>query len=364
MRRLTVRSAGGSYPVVIGPGAIDVLPRILARGPRPSGLFLVTDSRVARHHAGRLAGRVGQNGLRLARVVLPPGERSKSVRQLERLWRALVREGADRGSCLLAFGGGVVGDLAGFAAASILRGVDFIQVPTTLLAMVDASVGGKTGINLPEGKNLVGAFHQPRAVIMDLEFLETLPAREARAGLAEVLKTAAIRDAALLRRLEREREALLRLEAAALEDVVARCVAIKAGVVAADERESGLRRILNFGHTLAHAIEAAQGYGGLLHGEAVAVGMAFALCLGRRIGITSPSLAERLTALIAAFGLPIGLRGGAVSRILTAMSRDKKRGAGGLRWVLLERAGRAVVVDDVDPQTVQQELKSFLGGRS
>jgi len=298
-------------------------------------------------------------GLPVSQTVVPAGEASKSFVELERIVRETIRAGCDRRACLVALGGGVVGDLTGYAAASLLRGVPFVQVPTTLLAMVDASVGGKTGINVPEGKNLVGAFHQPRAVVMDLDTLRTLPRREVRAGWAEIIKTAAIRDTRLLSLIEKEREALLAGDEALLGRVVARCVRIKAAVVEADERESGVRMILNFGHTLAHGIEAAQGYGGLLHGEAVAVGMVFAARLGERLGRTATGTAERLEGTLAAYGLPVGLRGCDTSRILAAMSRDKKRGPKGLRWVFLPRIGEAAIADDVDPKVQQRELQAF-----
>jgi 3-dehydroquinate synthase len=303
---------------------------------------------------------LGRIGPPVGATVVPAGEPSKCVRELERLWRDLVRCGCDRSSSIITFGGGVVGDLAGFAAASVLRGVDFLQVPTTLLAMVDASVGGKTGINLPEGKNLVGAFHQPRAVVADLEYLRTLPERELRSGWAEVIKTAAIFDARLFRELERDRGALLRRSGAHLERVVARCVAIKAEVVRKDEREAGSRRLLNFGHTLGHGIEAVQSYGGLLHGEAVAVGMAFAAELGEALGITPPPAARRLTALLKAFALPTRISGLSADRLLVAMARDKKRGRRGLRWVLLRRLGEARIVEDVPLETVRERLREFV----
>ncbi|MCZ6794338.1 MAG: 3-dehydroquinate synthase [Planctomycetota bacterium] len=362
MAKIVVRTPGGSYPVRIGAGAIEELPRLFRGRRAPSSLFLVTDTRVRRHHGAQVERLLAASGLAVARIVLPAGEGSKSVEQLERIWRAATRHGVDRQSCFVALGGGVIGDLTGFAAASTLRGVDFVQVPTTLLAMVDASVGGKTGINLPEGKNLVGAFHQPRAVVMDLDFLATLPPREWRAGWAEVIKTAAILDAALFRQLERRREDLLSTRAAPLAEVVARCVRIKAKVVESDERESGLRRILNFGHTLAHGIEAAQGYGGLLHGEAVAVGMVFAARLGETLGQTPPGVPERLERLLEGFGLPVALRTGDASRILSAMSRDKKRGPRGLRWVLLQELGRAETVEGVRTDRVSRELRKFLRG--
>jgi 3-dehydroquinate synthase len=265
---------------------------------------------------------------------------------------------------IVAVGGGVVGDLAGFAAASVYRGVQLVQVPTTLLAMVDSSVGGKTGINLPEGKNLAGAFHQPAAVVMDLDFLRTLPPREGRAGWAEVIKTAAIRDAALLATLEERREALSGLDVGAVGPVIEACARIKAAVVAEDERESGLRRILNFGHTLAHGLEAATRYGRLLHGEAVAVGMAFAAWLGESLGRTEPGTARRLETLLRGYGLPVRPpRGLPPSRVLKAMEGDKKRGPGGLRWVLLARPGEVVIADGIERGLVETRLRGFFKAR-
>tara|TARA_B100001013_G_scaffold335690_1_gene254339 strand:+ start:221 stop:1015 length:795 start_codon:yes stop_codon:yes gene_type:complete len=264
---------------------------------------------------------------------------------------------------MVAFGGGVIGDITGYAAASLLRGVDFIQIPASLLAMVDASVGGKTGVNIPEGKNLAGAFHQPRAVIMDLGLLGTLPTRQVRAGWAEIIKTAAIRDLRLLSLIEREKAGLRTGSEQFLAKVIERCVRIKAEVVEEDERESGLRMILNFGHTLAHGIETAQGYGRLLHGEAVSIGMVFASRLGERLDITEAGTADRLEALLGSFGLPVHLSKLSCSRILTAMGRDKKRGPRGLRWVFLSRPGEALIRDDVKPAAWQTELKKFIQGK-
>ncbi len=366
LRVLNVGTPGGGYPVILGAGARKKLPDLLRGGDAPSRAHIVTDTKVARLHLADLRALLDRQAFPVSVTIVPAGEESKSVRELTRVWRDCIRDGCDRRACLLALGGGVVGDLAGFASASLLRGVRFIQLPTTLLAMVDASVGGKTGINLPEGKNLVGAFYQPRAVVMDLDFLRTLPGREARAGWAEVIKTAAIRDSRLLRSLEGERTRLLGGEPAALLRAIERCVRIKARVVEADERESGLRMILNFGHTLAHAIEAAKRYRGMLHGEAVAVGMVFAGILGESLGHTEPGTAARLEALIKAYGLPSTLKAFSPARLLEAMGRDKKRGPKGLRWVFLSRIGETKVVENVRPRLVKALLRSFLkrGGLS
>ena len=360
MRRVQVRTPGGRYPVLIGPGIVDRAPSVLRR--KPSRWILVTDSRVGRRHGRRVGEALAETGVPVTKISLPAGEATKSVVQLERIWRTAVKAGTDRRACFVALGGGVIGDLTGFAAASTLRGVDVLQIPTTLLAMVDASVGGKTGINLPEGKNLVGAFHQPRGVVMDLELLDTLPEREYRAGWAEIIKTAAIRDAKLFRTIERRRDALLARDRTALAEVVARCVRIKAAVVEEDEREGGLRMILNFGHTLAHGIEAAQGYSEWLHGEAVAAGMVFAARLGETLGVTASGIAERLESVIEAYGLPSRAKGLPYRRVLAAMDRDKKRGPQGLRWVFLETIGTTRISDDVPAATFQSALRTYLKG--
>ena len=363
VHRVPVRSTGGNYPALVGRGVLAELPALLQKKVRPSRVHLVSDRNVLKSHGGLIRRQLKRAGIPWSETVLPPGEGSKNMDQLQRILRAAVRSGCDRSSCMVAFGGGVVGDITGYAAASLLRGVDFIQVPTSLLAMVDASVGGKTGVNIPEGKNLAGAFHQPRAVLMDLALLKTLPVRQVRAGWAEIIKTAAIRDSRLLALIERERAALLKGREQVLSRVIERCVRIKAAVVQEDERESGLRMILNFGHTLAHGIEAAQGYGKLLHGEAVAVGMVFASRLGETLGITSGGTSARLEEVIDAFGLPVHLRDLPCSRIVTAMSRDKKRGPGGLRWVLLSKPGEALICDHVKPAVWQPELRKFIQGK-
>ncbi len=352
-----------SYPIWIGARAISRLGAAVRRAGAYSRLHVVTDARVWAAGGRKLASALKRTRLPVSRTIIPSGEPSKSAEVLARVWSDLIRAGCDRRSLIVAFGGGVVGDLAGFAAASILRGIDFIQVPTTLLAMVDASVGGKTGINLPEGKNLVGAFHQPRAVVIDLDFLRTLPERELRAGWAEVIKTAAIRDAALWRFLENHGGRLRRRAPASLQRAIRACCRIKAEVVAGDERESGLRMVLNFGHTLAHAIEAARGYGSLLHGEAVAIGMTFASLLSESLGAARKGTAERLERLLRAYGLPTRIERCPIEPLLAAMQRDKKRGVRGLRWVFIPRIGSARIHDDVPMDAVRRELRKFLSGR-
>ncbi|HEU4753500.1 MAG TPA: 3-dehydroquinate synthase, partial [Armatimonadota bacterium] len=266
------------------------------------------------------------------------------LEQLADVYHHLVAAGLDRRSAVVALGGGVVGDLAGFAAASYLRGIDFVQVPTTLLAQVDASVGGKTGIDLPEGKNLVGAFHQPRLVFIDLQTLDTLPEPDYRAGLAEIIKYGVIWDPELFRFLEVNRTAVLAHQPEELEHLVARSCEIKAEVVGRDEREGGLRAVLNYGHTIGHAVEAVAGYGRYLHGEAVAIGMAAAGRLAARRGWLPESTAQRIETLIREYGLPARLREPLpVGPLMEAMLRDKKTQSGELRFILARDIGRVEV---------------------
>jgi 3-dehydroquinate synthase len=299
---------------------------------------------VGRRYGARLARSLSAAGLRTSRIQVPDGDATKNLRQVERLYDELLRRGADRHSVLVALGGGMVGDLTGFTAATYLRGIPFVQVPTSLLAMIDASVGGKTGVNLPQGKNLVGSFHQPRLVVADAATLRSLPKRELSAGFAEIVKHAAIWDAALFRELERDAEALLRLESARLLRVIERNVRIKASVVARDERESGLRMLLNFGHTLAHAVEALQRYRNLLHGEAVAIGMVYAARRSEALGHAPAGTADRIEALCERFDLPTRVPPRPRSAYLEALRGDKKKRDAHIRFVVLEGIGRARTV--------------------
>jgi 3-dehydroquinate synthase len=291
------------------------------------------------------------------RFDVPDGERSKSLAQAGKLYDALLAAGADRGSAIVALGGGVVGDLAGFVAATLLRGVAVVQVPTSLLAMVDSSVGGKTGVNVPRGKNLVGAFHQPRLVWIDAATLRTLPPRQLRAGLAEVVKHAAIRDAGLFAALEAEGEGLLAAAPERFVPLLARNCAIKAAVVAADERETGLRMLLNFGHTLGHAVEALARYRGVLHGEAVAIGMAFAARRSEALGLAEPGTAARLVALLERLGLPTELPAHPRRAYLAALSVDKKKRDARIRFVVLRAIGRAETVPLLPREILEPEAR-------
>lgn len=329
-----------AYPIRIGRGGLARLGEACRGAGLDGACLLVSDTRVAPLYAGTADRALRAAGYAVRTVVVPAGEASKCAGRLGQLYDAALDAGLDRRGFFVALGGGVVGDLAGFAAATYLRGVALAQVPTTLLAMVDSSVGGKTGINLPRGKNLVGAFHQPALVEADPATLLTLSAREYRAGLAEVLKYGLIRDPALLGDLEREREALLALEGAVLERTIAACCRIKADVVAGDEREAGLRAVLNFGHTLGHAVEQAAGYGAWLHGEAVAVGLLYALRLSERLAGLDPAVTARVRDWLAAVRLPVAPPDLPWERVRDAMAVDKKAVEGVPRFVLAEEPGR------------------------
>ncbi|HEY8123085.1 MAG TPA: 3-dehydroquinate synthase [Myxococcota bacterium] len=332
------------YPIQIGVGTLGQLGSAVKERTGASRAFVVTVPPVAKRWAPPVERSLKAAGLTVKRLVVPDGERSKSLRQAEQLYDALLAAEADRGSVLIALGGGVVGDLTGFVAATLLRGVAFVQVPTSLLAMLDSSVGGKTGVNVKRGKNLVGAFHQPKLVWIDAATLRSLPRRELLAGLAEGVKHAAIRDAKLFALLERELERLLALDPEVLLPFLARNCAIKAGVVSRDERESGERMLLNFGHTLGHAVEALSKYRGVLHGEAVAMGMAFAARRSEELGLAAPGSAVRLVALLARAGLPTELPPFPRRAYLDAISADKKRRDAHIRFVALRMIGSAETV--------------------
>jgi 3-dehydroquinate synthase len=352
---LEVRLAERSYPIHIGTGLLARAGELLA--PHSSGrAVIVTNPIVAAHHLEPLAASLRERGVATEIALIPDGEAHKNAATLDDLLTRLLELRVERSTVVVALGGGVVGDVAGFAAAICQRGIPFVQVPTTLLAQVDSSVGGKTGINHPLGKNLIGAFWQPRAVLIDTDVLATLPERELHAGLAEVIKYGAIRDEAFFAWLEASMPALLLREASALARAIETSCAIKARIVAADEREAGERALLNFGHTFGHAIEAAQGYGEWLHGEAVAAGMVCAARLSQRACGLDEHATKRLVNLIAAARLPTSPPELAPQRWLDLMRRDKKVEAGAMRFVLLERLGHAVVRSDVDEADVVRAI--------
>lgn len=311
--------------------------------------MLVTDENVARHLLPAALCALREAGFTVESITLPPGESTKSVARLSEVWSAAVSAKLDRKSFLVALGGGVVGDLAGFAAASYLRGVPFVQVPTSLLAMVDSAVGGKTGINLPQGKNLVGAFHQPALVLADLDALRTLPSREFNAGMAEVIKYGVIWDAEMFAEIEANVERIRELDPGLLHRLVRRSCEIKAEVVQKDEREGGIRALLNYGHTLGHAIENVSGYGERLHGEAISIGMVYASRVSERVLDLPASDTERQVRLFQAFGLPVSWKGLDWPALFEAMTVDKKAENASPRFVLAERIGRALLPREVEP---------------
>lgn len=335
-----------SYSVVIGSGLLDVL-QIFDGIPRAKDAVVVANKTVAPLYARRLMATLGRIYPQVLLVELDDGEEHKNWQTLNQIFDALLQHGCDRKTVLFALGGGVIGDMTGFAAACYMRGVPFVQVPTTLLAQVDSSVGGKTAINHPLGKNMIGAFYQPQLVVCDLSTLDTLPQRELSAGLAEVIKYGPIADMAFMEWLESSMDALLARDRTALGYAVRRCCEIKAWVVGQDERESGLRAILNFGHTFGHAIEAGMGYGTWLHGEGVGAGMVMAAELSRRLGLVDATFVARLRALVQRAGLP--LRGPVLDpvdnagRYLELMRVDKKAEAGEIRFVVIDGPGRAAV---------------------
>src|SRR5574337_1233423 len=322
-QRVAIDLGARSYDILIGAGLID--DAASWRGlPASADALVVSNTTVAPLYAGRLEARLRERHARVQLLALPDGEQHKDWPTLNRIFDCLLESGCDRRTVLYALGGGVVGDLTGFAAACYMRGVPFVQVPTTLLAQVDSSVGGKTGINHPRGKNMIGAFHQPVRVVCDLGVLDTLPRRELAAGLAEVIKYGPIADATFLDWIEANLDALLARDRGALAQAVRRSCEIKARVVGADEREAGLRAILNFGHTFGHAIEAGLGYGEWLHGEAVACGMVLAAELSARLGLADRGLVTRLRALAARAGLPVAAPRWPLARWLALMRVDKK----------------------------------------
>ncbi|HSB72734.1 MAG TPA: 3-dehydroquinate synthase [Candidatus Methylomirabilis sp.] len=348
------------YDIHVGPdllGQAGAMIQPLGLGRR---LALVTHPALAENYgyAPALAESLREAGHEISVVTVPPGEESKSLDQAAGLCRELVRARLDRGSAILALGGGVIGDLAGFVAATLFRGIGFVNLPTTLLAQVDSSVGGKTGVNLPEGKNLVGAFHQPRLVLADVLTLRTLPDREFRSGLAEVVKHAMIADGELFRRLEESADPILARDPAVLQGIVARNCAIKAKVVESDEREAGVRKILNFGHTVGHALESALGYGTITHGEAVAHGMLVAVSLSVQRGLCPESDAARLGALLRRFGL-LGVALPSPESLETYMLSDKKARDGVLQFVLTHGIGSATLAPIFDPSELRMGLRAI-----
>jgi 3-dehydroquinate synthase len=357
VRKISVTTKSGQYTVSVGSGILDSLAKRLPAltGKERKLIFLLTSPEIWALWGERVQASLPQEPVVL---FLPPGERHKRLAQLERLATEMARAGADRSSLLIAFGGGVIGDMGGFLSAIYMRGIDYIQVPTTLLSQVDSSVGGKTGVNLQTGKNLVGCFYPPLEVVADISLLHTLPQRELRAGIYESIKAGLIRDASLFRFIESHREALDQGEPTPLEKMVAASIRIKAEVVSLDEREFGVRMFLNFGHTIGHAIEAASGYRALLHGEAIAWGMIAALHISRQRNLVTAEAVRRIEDLIRYFHPP-ALPAISAKRLLHAALGDKKNRAGVRRFVLLQGLGNVMVAEDVTDAEVVAAIEAM-----
>lgn len=361
MQTLTVGLGERSYPIHIGSGLLGCAELLRDHLPRRRAA-IVTNTTVAPLYLEKLQQTLRAIGADSVPVILPDGEKYKNTETLNLIYDALLTHRCERSTPLIALGGGVIGDMTGFAAATYLRGVPFIQIPTTLLAQVDSSVGGKTGINHPLGKNMIGAFYQPQVVLADTDTLNTLPDKELSAGLSEVIKYGMIRDRPFLGWLEQNMEKLLARDTAALQYAIAESCRNKAEVVAADERESGERALLNLGHTFGHAIESGMGYGVWLHGEAVAAGTLMAADLSQRLGWISTEDVARIRSLLERARLPVVAPGLGVEKYLELMGLDKKVEGGKIRFVLLKALGRAVVYGDVPDALLRQTLESSIRG--
>jgi 3-dehydroquinate synthase len=347
--RLTVGLGERSYPIWVGDGILERLGEALRAVDFPRKIAVVTNPTIYGLHGERVLHALARDEFAATLITIPDGEEHKDLRTLEQIYDALIDGGFDRYCGLVALGGGVIGDMTGFAAATFLRGVPFVQVPTTLLAQVDSSVGGKTAINHPLGKNLIGAFYQPRHVHIDVATLETLPAREFAAGMAEVIKYGIIRDADFFGWLGAHGDRLRQRERSALVQAVKRSCQIKADIVELDEKESSLRAILNFGHTFGHAVETLAGYGEIRHGEAIAIGMSVAARVSLELGCCTPAQVAAIDALLASFGLSVTPPPFTLEAYLQAMGRDKKVKAGVLRFVLNQGIGDCLVREILDP---------------
>ena len=353
MKTLSVELGERSYPIHIGQGLLADK-KLLDGAVTAEQVLIVSNTTVAPLYLATVEAAFA--GRKRRSLVLPDGEQHKTIASFVRIIDELIAGGFHRDACVLALGGGVIGDLAGFAAAAFQRGIDFVQLPTTLLAQVDSSVGGKTAVNHPQAKNMIGAFHQPVAVIADTATLATLPPRELAAGLAEVIKHGLIEDRDFFAWLESNMDALLAQDGAALTHAITRCVEIKAAIVAEDELEHGRRALLNFGHTFGHAIEALGGYGKWLHGEAVAIGMRMAADTSVHLGLIEPDDARRIVELLGRAGLPTTAAGLAVDDILARMRLDKKAGRAGMRLVLLRALGEAAVTPAPDETVLREAI--------
>jgi len=363
---ITVKMGRKSYDILVGDGLIDGAAEHLTKVLKRRKAFIVTDETVAGLHLERLMASLEAGGIACHATILPPGEKNKDFAHLQQMTDSLLDAGAERSDTLVALGGGVIGDMTGFAAAILRRGMDFVQVPTTLLAQVDSSVGGKTGIDTRQGKNLIGAFHQPRLVLADTGVLETLPRRELLAGYAEVLKYGLLGDATFFDWLTRRGSEVIDENGRARRQAIATCCRFKAEIVARDETETGERALLNLGHTFGHALEVAAGFeAGLLHGEAVAIGMTMAFALSAQLELCQPDEAAWMRRHLDAIGLPThpaqcGLGGVSAASLMAHMAQDKKVRDGRVTFVLAHGIGEAFLTRDVEPATVESFLEAFL----
>jgi 3-dehydroquinate synthase len=359
---VNVELDGRSYPIHIGAGTTDRLPETLSALNVKGTVAVVTDSNVGPLHSGRIARLIETAGLKPVICVMPAGEENKRLTQIDLLCGKFLEAGLDRSSVIVALGGGVVGDITGFASSAFMRGIRFVQIPTTVVAQVDSSVGGKTGVNHALAKNIIGAFHQPSAVLVDLNFLATLPDRELRAGLAEALKHGIIEDEELFSFMERRATAILAKDLTAIEIPVRRSCEIKSAVVAEDEREEGRRANLNYGHTFGHGIEAVTGYTTYLHGEAIALGMVAAGALAFDLGLVDATFVERQKRCFEAYGLPVAWRDLPVEETLAVMKHDKKARAGTMKFIVADRMGHVVQRTDITEAQAKRALEALKTG--
>ena len=348
------------YPVFVGRGLLDNLGQRLTQAGLSDTAYILSDESVFGLHGNRVVQSLRSAGMAVNTFVVPPGEDTKTIDTATQIYDWLTQHRAERTDVVVALGGGMVGDLAGFVAATFLRGMPLVQVPTSLVAMVDASLGGKAAVNHPKAKNLIGAFYQPRLVVADIQTLATLPRREMASGWAEVIKHALILDSSLFDFLEANNHELQELDSACLIEAVRRSAAVKARIVSLDETERGIRTLLNYGHTIAHGLEAASDYRRFLHGEAVAIGMMGAAMIAHGLGLLVSDVVERQRALLQAFGLPVNCSGIEPSRVLEAMELDKKTRGGAIRWVLITDIGQAVIRDDVPHESVVRAVDTLL----
>ena len=361
MKTVNVALKENAYKIVIGQRILSGLGAKLKSLKIGTDAVVITSPVIRRYHGSALAAGLKENGFSVRFFEVPEGEQSKSARVAFPLMEKIARHDSSKGVFIIAFGGGVIGDLAGYVAASYKRGVPYVQVPTTFLAQIDSAIGGKVAIDLPIGKNLIGAFHQPRIVWSDVSVLSTLDQRQMRNGLAEAVKYGVIADKKLFSYIARHYRQLLDLRPAALEHVVVRCSRIKAGVVAADEKETkGIRTILNFGHTVGHALEAAGGYNRYHHGEAVALGMRVAAEISRQKKMLSAAECEEFNGLLSDIGLPQRIRGVSLTNILRTMQHDKKFKKGKNRFVLARSIGKVKVVENIASDVIQKAIRAYM----